>query len=174
MARCDYASRCRPGHDQFAPQSRSRLPPEPASTSCFGASRCRSNRRLLPDWRTHRRSPRTHHRAARHNWTPDTVCHLIPGCADNTPTIVMARLVTATSRNRLSLRMAGTSPAMMVGRHVAGICTLSWCPRAGSVTAKNLRYSLTSFHPQNRSILPATPPRATAAAPSPGNTAARP
>ena len=48
---------------------------------------------------------------------------------------VMAGHVPATSRDGLSLRMAGTCPAMTVGQHAAGIFTLSWCPRAGQGTA---------------------------------------
>ena len=48
---------------------------------------------------------------------------------------VMAGQVPATSRDRLSLRLAGTCPAMTVGQHVAGIFTVSWCPRESAVTA---------------------------------------
>ena len=49
-------------------------------------------------------------------------------CVDVGPT-VMAGHAPASSRGRLSLRMAGTCPAMTVGQHAAGIFTLSWCPR---------------------------------------------
>jgi hypothetical protein len=111
MARCRHASRCCPGHYQSAPQSRPRLPRKPASTNCSGASRRRPNRHLLPDWQTHARFSRTHHRATRHSWSPDTVCHLI-SCTDHqqptmpqqpttpqqstmTPTIVLAGVVRA-------------------------------------------------------------------------------
>src|SRR5260370_15087678 len=48
---------------------------------------------------------------------------------------VMAGHVPATSRDRLSLRMARTCPAMTVGQHAAGIFPLSCCPRAGGGTA---------------------------------------
>jgi hypothetical protein len=48
---------------------------------------------------------------------------------------VMAGHVPAASRDRFSLRMAGTCPAMTVEQHAAGIFTLSWCPRAGWGTA---------------------------------------
>jgi hypothetical protein len=69
---------------------------------------------------------------------------------------VMAGHVPATGRDRLSQRMAGTcrtcpattvagvksamtfagvGPAMTVGQRAAAILVLSWCPRAGSVTA---------------------------------------
>jgi hypothetical protein len=43
----------------------------------------------------------------------------------------MSRHIPATSRDRFSLRMAGTCPAVTVEQHAAGIFTLSWCPRAG-------------------------------------------
>jgi hypothetical protein len=72
MARCRDARRCRPGHDHSAPQSRPRLSRKPASTSWSGASRCRPNRSLLPNWQTDRRFPRPHHRAAQHNRSVDT------------------------------------------------------------------------------------------------------
>jgi len=80
--------------------------------------------------------------ASSHRWSGDAVpirvfcVHRLAASAtkiaitDVHPT-VMAGHVPATSRDRLSLRMAGTCPAMTVERHAAGIFTLSWCPRAG-------------------------------------------